>query len=49
MPSYPPVVYYRDTFGLEGVHDQLKHSDSLTTDCSEDSVTTKSTGAVVKA
>ncbi|CAJ0572973.1 unnamed protein product, partial [Mesorhabditis spiculigera] len=41
MPSYPPIVYYRDTYGFDGVG-ELKHSESMTT-CSDDSITTKST------
>ncbi|CAJ0959203.1 unnamed protein product, partial [Mesorhabditis belari] len=40
MPSYPPIVYYRDTFGLDT--SDMKRSDSMTT-CSDDSITTKST------
>jgi hypothetical protein len=40
--SFPPPVYYRDTFGLQPVQDR-RLTESMTTENSDDSVTTKST------
>jgi len=43
--SFPPPLYYRDTYGLQQLHDPLKRkfTDSMTTDASDDTVTTQST------
>ncbi|EFO24015.2 hypothetical protein LOAG_04467 [Loa loa] len=45
--SFPPNVYYRDTYGLQHLIDgcglQRNHADSITTMESDDTVTTKST------
>lgn len=40
--SFPPQVYYRDTYGLQPVYER-KFTDSMTTDGSDDSDATKST------
>jgi len=40
--SFPPLVYYRDTYGLQPVYER-KITDSMTTDGSDDSDATKST------
>ncbi|EJW78204.1 hypothetical protein WUBG_10887, partial [Wuchereria bancrofti] len=46
--SFPPTVYYRDTYGLQHLIDgcgvQRNHTDSITTVESDDTITTKSTG-----
>ncbi|GMT32813.1 hypothetical protein PFISCL1PPCAC_24110, partial [Pristionchus fissidentatus] len=42
-PSFPSVLYYRDTFGLEPIRENRRFTDSMLTDCSDDTVTTKST------
>ncbi|VDK82572.1 unnamed protein product [Litomosoides sigmodontis] len=47
LGSFPPSVYYRDTYGLQHLIDaceiQRNHADSITTVESDDTVTTKST------
>ncbi|VDK35338.1 unnamed protein product [Gongylonema pulchrum] len=46
--SFPPNVYYRDTYGLQHYSDgygaQRHYTDSITTVESDDTATTKSTG-----
>lgn len=42
--TFPPPVYYRDTFGLQPINNR-RFTDSITTDGSDnDSLATKSTG-----
>lgn len=41
--AFPSPVYYRDTFGMQSINDR-RFTESITTDCSDDSVATKSTG-----
>uniref|UniRef100_A0A0K0DFX4 Uncharacterized protein n=1 Tax=Angiostrongylus cantonensis TaxID=6313 RepID=A0A0K0DFX4_ANGCA len=44
-PSFPPVVYYRDTFGLEPLSDrERKATESGAEGSDNDSIATKSTG-----
>uniref|UniRef100_A0A1I7WMB0 Uncharacterized protein n=1 Tax=Heterorhabditis bacteriophora TaxID=37862 RepID=A0A1I7WMB0_HETBA len=44
IPSFPPVVYYRDTFGLEPIHDRERRMTESGADGSDnDSIATKST------
>uniref|UniRef100_A0AC34GSI5 Uncharacterized protein n=1 Tax=Panagrolaimus sp. ES5 TaxID=591445 RepID=A0AC34GSI5_9BILA len=45
--SFPPQVYYRDTYGLQPVYER-KFTDSLTTDGSDDSDATKSTNRDIR-
>ncbi|KAK0398586.1 hypothetical protein QR680_002657 [Steinernema hermaphroditum] len=40
--SFPPTIYYRDTYGLQGNYER-KFTESTTTEASDDTVTTKST------
>lgn len=40
--SFPPPVYYRDTFGLQPVNDR-RFSESITTNDSDETGTTRST------
>lgn len=39
---FSPTVYYRDTFRLQPINNR-KFTDSIMTDCSDESITTKST------
>lgn len=44
--SFPPPVYYRDTFGLQPINSR-KFTDSIITDYSDnESIATKSTGNI---
>jgi hypothetical protein len=40
--SFPPPVYYRDTFGLQPINER-RFSESITTNDSDETGTTKST------
>lgn len=42
IASFPPPVYYRDTYGLQPLYER-KFTDSMTTEGSDDSDATKST------
>uniref|UniRef100_A0AC35U6W3 MARVEL domain-containing protein n=1 Tax=Rhabditophanes sp. KR3021 TaxID=114890 RepID=A0AC35U6W3_9BILA len=42
LPSFPPPLYYRDTYGLTPIYEQ-QYSDSMVTDNSDDTITTRST------
>ncbi|CEF60328.1 Hypothetical protein SRAE_X000206600 [Strongyloides ratti] len=41
-PSFPSPLYYRDTYGLQNIYDQ-QYSESMITDNSDDTITTRST------
>lgn len=44
-PSFPPIVYYRDTFGLEPVSERERRmTESGAEGSDNDSIVTKSTG-----
>uniref|UniRef100_A0A0N4ZHL3 MARVEL domain-containing protein n=1 Tax=Parastrongyloides trichosuri TaxID=131310 RepID=A0A0N4ZHL3_PARTI len=42
VPSFPSPLYYRDTYGLQNIYDQ-QYSESMVTDNSDDTITTRST------
>uniref|UniRef100_A0A0N5BUC0 MARVEL domain-containing protein n=1 Tax=Strongyloides papillosus TaxID=174720 RepID=A0A0N5BUC0_STREA len=42
IPSFPSPLYYRDTYGLQNIYDQ-QYSESMITDNSDDTITTRST------